>query len=192
MSEKVSPLSFGNKGVVSPLIFHNQKSSDILVITAEAEGGKYVKAGMLYYNFNGVEIWADLDCSVVVNKLEKSFTVRRVENQLPKVAPENQQYVLLFYPDDDDMDRAQWVSVEGRENAYEWIKSMIGNGYDPDSSNVLAENVAVAQALTMTEFVKYLKNSNLVPEDDFDILDYRLTTGDDEEDGADDSGDGED
>ena len=173
-NNKVNPLMFGNKGAISPLIFNTDKTDEIVVITADAEGGKYVKAGMLYYKYEGIEIWADLESKIIVNKLEKSFTVRRNDIHGKKINPEDQKYVILLYPDDDDEERMNWIAVDGRETAYDWIKTMIGNGYDPDKSIIISETVDLSKALTITEYVKYLKNANLVPDDDFDIEDYRL------------------
>jgi hypothetical protein len=44
----------------------------------------------------------------------------------------------------------------------------------------LTDNVALKDALSVTQFVNYLKNGNLVPEDDFNIDDYRSGGEDDE------------
>jgi hypothetical protein len=43
---------------------------------------------------------------------------------------------------------------------------------NPDKSFILTANVPLKDALSVTQFVDYLKNSNLVPEDNFDIHDY--------------------
>ena len=69
----------------------------------------------------------------------------------------------------------------GRTAIYDYIVHNIASNYmNPDKSIILTDNVALKDALTVTQFVSYLKNGNLVPEDDFDIEEYR-TTGDEED-----------
>jgi hypothetical protein len=186
----VNPLSFGQeaKKAQSPFIFFKEQTNDpdTFAIMASTDGGKYVKGGMLYYKLNGVEIFADLDCIIYVNKIENSFTVQKnkVSDTVTPVNAEQQQYVILLYPINDEEYDPIWCSVVGRENAYDIIKSEFpSESYDPDLSFVLVGNVKLDDALSVTEFVNYLKNSNLIPEDDFYIENYKVGdyNGEDEE-----------
>ena len=61
--------------------------------------------------------------------------------------------------------------MTGRSIVYEYIKNNIED-IDPDNSIILTENVAVKDAFTVSQFVKYLQNASLVEEDDFDIEMY--------------------
>ena len=178
----VSPLSFGNdaKKAQSPFIFFQEdvNSPDTFAIMASTDGGKYVKGGMLYYKLNDVEIFADLDCVIYVNKIENSYTVKR-NNVSQSITPkdvEQQQYIILLYPaDGGEESEFTWSSVIGRTNAYDIIKSEFPSGaYDPDNSFVLVGNVKLDDSLSVTEFVNYLKNSNLIPEDEFYIENYKI------------------
>ena len=182
-SEKpVSPISFGKdaKKAQSPFIFFQEdvNSPDTFAIMASTDGGKYVKGGMLYYKLNDVEIFADLDCVIYVNKIENSYTVKRnnISQSISSKDVEQQQYIILLYPSDGgEESEFTWSSVIGRTNAYEIIKSEFPSGaYDPDNSFVLVGNVKLDDALSVTEFVNYLKNSNLIPEDEFYIENYKI------------------
>jgi hypothetical protein len=181
-NKPVNPLSFGDdaKKAQSPFVFfkENTNDPDTFAIMASTDGGKYVKGGMLYYKLNDVEIFADVDCVIYVNKIENSYTVQK-NNISQSVTPKNaeeQQYVILLYPvDGGEENNFTWSSVIGRQNAYEIIKSEFpSEAWDPDKSFVLVGNVKLDDALSVTEFVNYLKNSNLIPEDEFFIENYKI------------------
>ena len=156
-------------------------------ILRTTENGKFVRGEMLYYKLDNVEIYTELNNIIFVDRVNKTLTVKDYSKALEEINPENpetRQYIILMYLDDDVYEQGAgttytWEAMEGRQLAYQYIKDNIGMNYmNPDKSIVLTDNVAVKDALTVTQFIKYLKNGNLVPEDDFEIDDYR--SGDEE------------
>ena len=55
--------------------------------------------------------------------------------------------------------------------AYEHIKANAAV-IDVDKSIVLVDNVKLSDSLTVREFMNYLKNSDIINEEDFDINDF--------------------
>lgn len=146
-------------------------SSSKFVITRLTDNGAYVKGGMLYFRLNGVDIFAELDEAIYVNKENNSITIKKSKMDNlddSTIPPEERQYIILQYDYSGDEDGYSWNSMTGRTITYEYIKANI-DLFNPDESIVLTDNVPIKDALTVTQFVKYLKNANLVPEDDFDI-----------------------
>lgn len=167
-------------------VFYNLKDEvntpDRFAILRTTENGKFVKGGMLYFKMDGVELFTDINNIIFVDKINKTFTVKEYSKTLEEINPEDpeqRQYIILMYLDDDIYQEGAgttyaWESMQGRQNMYDYIKTNIGINYmNPDKSIVLTDNVAVKDALTVTQFINYLKNGNLVPEDDFEIENYR-------------------
>ena len=135
---------------------------------------------MLYYKLHGVELYTEIDNIIFVDLDEEIVTIRSNQQVTEQIAPsddpEERQYIFLLSNNDD---LYEWVSLIGRTEAYEWIKSNIDiYEFDPDNSIVLTENVAFKDALSITKFIKYLKNASIF-EDDFDIDYYRTGETDD-------------
>ena len=156
----------------------NINDQDHFVINRLTDNGAYAKGGMIWFRLNGVDIYTDLNHSIFVNKKNNSVVIQPADNlkalEEEKVDPELRQYIILIYGTE-DQDFYRWESMTGRTITYEYIKNNIED-IDPDKSLVLTENVAIKDAFTVSQFVKYLKNGNLVEEDDFDI-EYYTTTG---------------
>ena len=73
----------------------------------------------------------------------------------------------------DDQDVYFWEAMTGRSTAYEYIVDHIDDLLiDPENSFVLVETVPYKDALSIANFIRYLKNANLVEEDGFDIEEY--------------------
>jgi len=148
-------------------------------ITATTGNGKYVRDGLLYYSLNGVEIYAPLNSILMINTEDKTVFINTDKNLSGSISssdPELIEYVILYtdigYEDEDEPFR--WVKIQGRNNAYSNIKnnaSMI----NIDQSFILAETVALKDALSIREFCEYLKNADVISDDDFDINDYAGT-----------------
>ena len=49
-------------------------------ILSSTENGKYVKGGMLAFNFNGVEIYTELNNAIFVDMINKTFKRRKCKN----------------------------------------------------------------------------------------------------------------
>lgn len=152
----------------------NINSDSKFVINRLTDNGAYVKGGMLYFRINGVDIFTDLDHSIFVDKKNNSVIIKTADNLAnikDSTDPEMKQYIILIYNTNPDLEEFRWESMTGRSIMYEYIKNNIED-IDPDKSIILTENVAIKDAFTVSQFIKYLQNASLVEEDDFDIEMY--------------------
>ena len=152
----------------------NINSDTKFVVNRLTDNGAYVKGGMLYFRINGVDIFTDINHSIFVDKKNNSIVIKPADNLAnieDKTDPELRQYIILIYNTNPDLAEFRWESMTGRSIVYEYIKNNIED-IDPDNSIILTENVAVKDAFTVSQFVKYLQNASLVEEDDFDIEMY--------------------
>jgi len=152
----------------------NINSDTKFVINRLTDNGAYVKGGMLYFRINGVDIFTDINHSIFVDKKNNSVVIKTAENLAnieDKTDPELRQYIILIYNTNPELDEFRWESMTGRTVMYDYIKNNIED-IDPDHSIILTENVAIKDAFTVSQFVKYLQNASLVEEDDFDIEMY--------------------
>lgn len=152
----------------------NINSDTKFVINRLTDNGAYVKGGMLYFRINGVDIFTDINHSIFVDKKNNSVVIKTAENLAnieDKTDPELRQYIILIYNTNPDLEEFRWESMTGRSIMYEYIKNNIED-IDPDKSVILTENVAIKDAFTVSQFIKYLQNASLVEEDDFDIEMY--------------------
>jgi len=173
--------------IVSPIYFTKHKEAtspiytvsdaidgpDRFVIARTTDNGKWVRNGMIFYRLNGITIFADIDDIILVDLQNQTMTIRRGKNVKDMVTPEDpeyRQYLLLMYLSDSN---TSWETIIGRNATYEYIKNNIEE-FDPDQSLVLTENVPYKDAYSVTQFVKYVRNANLVDEDDFEIEAYSL------------------
>lgn len=181
----INPVTFakpGEKYQQNPI---SKIENDINGITRFAilkttENGKWLRGGMLFYELDGVSIYTEDTNIIFVNTDTKTMFVRdneRVLNEINPTDPEQKQYIILFtdlgYADTQDTEEfpLRWESVTGRTQAYETIKAN-ADVIDIDKSIVLAETVAIKDALSVREFTNYIKNSNIIDDDSFDINDY--------------------
>ena len=175
-------LKEGESYVTSPFssIENNVNSPTKFAINKLTENGKYRRGGMLYYSFNGVEIYTDEDNVIFVNTENNTLFIRRndkLEAEINPKDPEQKQYIILYTDlgwdevGNEDEFPLRWEAVTGRLEAYENIKNNAAV-IDIDKSIVLAETVAIKDALTVREFMNYLKNSQLIVDESFDINDF--------------------
>jgi hypothetical protein len=144
------------------------------------DNGKWRRGSTLYYSFNGVEIYTDEDNIIFVNTENNTLFIRRndkIESEINPKDPEQKQYIILYTDlgwdevGNEDEFPLRWEAVTGRTQAYENIKDN-ADVIDIDKSIVLAETVAIKDALSVREFMNYLKNSQLIVDENFDINDY--------------------
>jgi len=192
MKNKRSKQEIADDPIQDALVFFNKKelengesvlyfpkeepdSPDRFAIMSTTENGRYVINGQLFFRFNGIGIYTDINNVIFVDMVNKTIYVKeydKVLQQINPTDPEKRQYICLFYHDDDP-DNHEWESITGRTNTYEYLVDTIdSNMYNPDKSLVITENVAFKDALTVTAFIRYLKNGNLVEDDGFDIDEY--------------------
>lgn len=158
---------------------HEVNGPDRFAITALTENGKFLVGDMIHYQYKGVNIYTDKNNIILVNKDSDTVFVREYSKVSTNIAvqnPEEKQYILLYTEvGQDDSDSPlpfRWEACQGRTNAYDYIKNNAPI-IDIDKSIILVEDVPVKDALTIREFVKHLKNSELVNlYDGFDIDEY--------------------
>ena len=178
-NKPIQPFTFvekDKKEKAFTFINDNINDTDQFVINRLTDNGAYVKGGMLWFRINGVDIFTDLNHSIFVDKNNNSVVIKPADN-LKNIEdttdPELRQYIILKYGVE-DQDIYTWESMTGRSITYEYIKNNIED-IDPDKSIVLTENVAIKDAFTVTQFIKYLQNGNLIEDDEeFDIDSYSV------------------
>lgn len=159
-------------------INHNINNTTRFAIMRTTEGGRYMRGNTLFYSLNGVSIYTDPDNIIFVDTENNTLWVRKnkdVESQITPTEPEKRQYVILYadlgYESAEDGFPLRWESVIGRTTCYDNIKDN-APVIDIDHSLVLVENVTLADALTVREFMNYMKNSDIIIDESFDINDF--------------------
>ena len=150
-------------------------------ISKLTENGKYMRGKLLYYKLNGVEVYTDADNIIFVDTVQNQLFIRehdQVFQEISPTDPENKRYIILYTDlgfDEERMDQSEfplrWESVTGRNQAYENIK-INAPVIDIDKSLILAETVPLKDALSVRQFMEWIKNSELIKDDTFDIDDY--------------------
>lgn len=149
-------------------------------ITRNTHNGKYLRGNMLFYSLNGVEIYTESTNVIFVDTVNNVLFIRdheRVINEITPKDPEEKQYIILYsdlgYENarEDDEFPFRWEAVTGRTMAYEHVK-INAPIIDVDKSIVIVETVAVKDALSVREFMNYIKNSDIVKDESFDINDF--------------------
>lgn len=145
-------------------------------ILRTTENGKYVRGGQLWFKLGKVEIFTDIDNIIFVDLINDTLFVqsgKKIINEIAPEDPEHRQYILMMkcYVNGDET--YSWESMTGRIECYNYIVDNIDVlGISPTESIVLTENVPYKDAFTIADFVRYLKNSELVEDDGFDIEEY--------------------
>lgn len=150
-------------------------------ITKNTDGGKYMRGNLLFYSLNGIEIYTEPNNIIFVDVTNNTLFIRTYEKVTNGIAPENpeqKQYILLYsdlgYEDDGNSSEEfplRWEAVVGRRTAYDSIK-VNAPIIDIDRSLVLVETLPFKDALSVRQFMEYLKNSDIINEEDFDINDF--------------------
>ena len=160
---------------VNPIyMVDNVPNSDTrFAILRTTDGGKYMRGGMLFYSLNGVEIYTEPNNVIFIDTENKVMFIKeydKVLNEITPTDPEHRQYIILMATMDGTEEVYIWQAMEGRTAMYEYIRDNIEElNIDPENSFVLVENVPYKDALAVSNFVRYLKNGNLVEDDGFDI-----------------------
>lgn len=164
----------------SPIIFEEDRinSQDNYAILKTTANGKYVRGNMLFYKFNGVEIYTDINNIILVDVLNSIVFIRQYSNTIEQFAPndpEQKHYIILYVEEgyeEDDLDTPlRWESYVGRMYAYRSLLSHLPV-IDIDKSMVLVDNVPLKDSLSVRKFLEYLRNADLVDPNDFDLEGY--------------------
>ena len=174
-----NPFVITGKKPINP--FYNIESEsngpDRYAILKTTDNGRYIRGNMLFYKYKGIEIYTEINNAIFVDTINDTITIKDYGKTLEEINPTNpeeRQYLIIVVSDEDADDMYTWDAMIGRTTMYNYIVNNIDIKYmDPDKSIVLTDNVALKDALSVTQFVNYLKNGNLVPEDDFNIDEYR-------------------
>ena len=149
-------------------------------ILRTTENGKYVRGNMLFYKFNGIEIYTNINNIIFVDVLNKSLMIKEASEVINEIAPkssEQKQYIVLYVDfgqdDENELEESplRWESYIGRQNVYQNLLTQLPV-IDVDRSKVLVDNVPLKDSLSVRAFLNYLKNANIVSEDDFDLDSY--------------------
>jgi len=176
--EVKKPFIFTNKDKVNPFrnINESPNGETRFAILRTTENGKYVRGGKLWFKLGEVEIFTDINSIIFVDTVNKTFFVQNAEKIIKEIAPEDpehRQYILLLKCIESGEDVYRWEAITGRIETYNYIVDNVEEmGIYPTESLVLTENVPYKEAFTIADFVRYLKNSELVENDGFEIEDY--------------------
>jgi hypothetical protein len=177
----ISPVTFFEKGhKENPVVFMDKEvnTETNFAILRTTANGKYVRGKMLFYSMNGVEVYTELNNVIFVDTVNKTMFVRqydKVVNEIAPSDPEQRQYIILYtdlgYENSDEGFPLRWESVTGRTTAYDSIK-VNAPVIDVDKSLVLVENVPMKDSLTVRQFMNYIKNSDIIQDENFEINDF--------------------
>lgn len=177
--DAISPIEFISHHI-NPLISLDQNDEERnKIISRYTENGKYVVAGSLVYQFNGIDIYTDLNNVIILDSKENQIIIREYSKIFKDMTPvsnietdtETKRYVLMYAELGVDEVPSRCEFVKGRQSAYENIK-LNAPVIDIEKSIVLVNGVDLDKSLSVKEFVEYLKNTNQVEKDGFDIEEY--------------------
>lgn len=185
-----------NENLEKPIVFYDNNSQvpltkpiykidqevngpDYFAITALTNNGKFLVGDMLVYEYKGIQIYTEKNNIIFVNNVANRIFIRddsKIGKNLNVISPEQKQYIILYTDAGDEESDSEfvyrWEACIGRTTAYDYIKSNAPI-IDIDKSIVLVEDVAFNDALTVRQFVNFLKNSDMVDVyDGFNIEDY--------------------
>lgn len=177
--EVESPISFTEDWMDNPLIWMNKEinGETNFAILKTTAGGKYMRGNRLFYSLNGVEVYTDPENIIFVDTVNKTLFIREYNKVIEQITPNNEdkQYILLYtdigYENNEEEFPLRWEACNGREAAYDHIVANAGV-IDIDKSLVLVDNVGFKDALSVRDFVNYLKNADYIEDDGFDINQY--------------------
>ena len=179
-NKPIQPIEFTNKVQENPISFISKdiNTETSFAILKTTENGRYMRGNMLFYSLNGVEVYTDPNNIIFVDTVNNTLFIKEYSKVVSEIAPtdpEKRQYIILYtdlgYEEGDTEFPLRYEPIQGRTNAYESIK-VNAPIIDIDKSVVLVENVALKDALSVREFVQYIKNADMVEDDGFDIDNY--------------------
>ena len=158
---------------------------DRFAILKTTDNGKWMRGNMLYYRLNGIEIYTEENNVIFVDLKQNTLWIKeysKVIEEINPTNPEDKEYIILYrdlgYQDDDGitLDSTEfplrWEQVVGRLNVYENIK-VNAPVIDIDKSYVLVETVPFKDAMTIRQFMDWIKNTGILENpEEFDINDY--------------------
>jgi len=168
----INPLSFhdDDSWQKKPFYFMGQgeNANEILITKNDRV---YVRGEMLYVEFEGVNIYADINSAIIINTVSKTVMIKPYKELSP---PEEREYLLLLVYYDEDLD-STYKGIVGRQNVFDYIKDNIET-IDIKKSVILAETVAIKDGISIYKFMSdCIKGETPVEnEDGFDIEEYNI------------------
>lgn len=108
-------------------------------------------------------------------KKVQPFSIQPFEIDQSLIDPKFKEYLLLLkYFDSNEGDGYinSFEIIEGRKEVYKFLKDNI-EFYDPEISLVMTSQTPLSKAITVVQFIRHLKDNELVSMDDgFDISEY--------------------
>ena len=103
------------------------------------------------------------------------FSIKPFEVDESQIDPKYKTYLLLLkYYDGNEGDGFinSFEIIENRKEVYKFLRDNI-DFYDPNESLVMTDQTPLSKAITVVQFIKHLKDNELVTmEDGFDIMEY--------------------
>ena len=147
--------------------FNTGNKNEIYIDKTQKE---YVKGEQLFVLYKGISIYANLTQCILINTQTDVVMIKPYKEITP---PEDKEYIILLYYGEDGEDNT-FQAVKGRQEAFDYIKSMV-EYTDLDQSLILAETTTFVDAISIYDFMKSCIIHKSVKNDDgFDIDDYRI------------------
>ena len=177
----IEPVYFfeGDKNIIKPVYNIDDHPDDKykFAILRSTENGKYVIGNLLHFKLGGVEITTELNNVIFIDLLNKTAFIKQfdqVTETVDPVNPEERQYIIMMSCINEETGEPEyrWEAMTGRSEMYKYIAD--NQDYlamDIDNSFVLTENVPYKDALTVRQFVRYVKNKGLFENDGLEFID---------------------
>lgn len=146
-------------------------------ILRTTENGKYVIGDLLCFKLGDVTISTQLNNVIFVDLLNKTAFIKEFDKVTEVVNPEDpeqRQYIIMMSCIDPETDEEEyrWEAMTGRTSMYEFIADNEEFlNIDPDKSFILTENVPYKDAITVRQFVRYVKNKGMFENDGLEFDD---------------------
>lgn len=181
-----------DSNIIDPIYFYKNKNHIVkptynlddhpndkykFAILRSTENGKYVVGDLLYFKLGEVSISTEINNVIFVDLLNKSVFIKqfdKVTETVDPVDPETRQYIIMMSCIDEVTgDEAyRWEAMQGRSTMYKYIADNEDFlSINPDNSFVITDNVPFKDALTVRQFVRYVKNKGMFENDGLEFDD---------------------
>ena len=131
-----------------------------------------IRGEQLFYNYKGINIYAELDSIIYIDTKNDIIQIQKHKELTP---PDQREYLVLLVYYDESLSNS-FPGIIGRQNAFDYIKSMIEE-INIEESIILTETVEFKDALNIYEFMKEcILNGIVENEDGFDVDEYVIST----------------
>lgn len=147
--------------------FNSGNKNEIVIDKTKKE---FVKGDQLFVLYKGISIYANLTEYILINTQTDVIMIKKYKEISN---PEEKDYLILLYYGEDGEDNT-FQNVRGRQEAFDYIKSMVSY-VDLVESKILAETTNFVDAISIYDFMKNCITHESVKNDDgFDIDEYKI------------------